>query len=360
MNETPRPGTGRPSEDEALHRLLDDAVSDVQPREALQTIHARTAATPLRSRRPWLVGAGAAALATAATVTAVAVMANDPATGPDDGPGFAGSPSATAPAEGPTDATTPSTGPTEPPVATEAAVPVYYVGDTSRGPRLYREFHAGTGENPLTASLRDAVAGASLDGDYTSLWPAGTTVNDATVDGIGNDGLITVDLGSAGLLHDRPGSMTAEQASISVEQLIYSAQAATQTRAPVEFRLDGERTDTVLGVPTSEPLAQGDAAQVLAQVWIIDPAEGAEVGSPFEVSGLAAAFEANVQWELMDGDRVVERGFTTAEECCTMAPYSFTVNAPPGEYTLVVHDTDPSGGEGFAPWQDSKNITVAR
>ena len=63
--------------------------------------------------------------------------------------------------------------------------------------------------------------------------------------------------------------------------------------------------------------------------------------------------------QLMQDDRVVKRGFTMAKECCTMAPYSFKVKSvPPGEYTLVVHDSDPSGGEGFAPWQDTKRVTV--
>jgi hypothetical protein len=111
-------------------------------------------------------------------------------------------------------------------------------------------------------------------------------------------------------------------------------------------------------VPTSEPLARAAADDVLAQVWIIDPAEGADVESGFTVTGLANAFEANVQWELMQGDKVVERGFTSADECCTMAPFSFTVDAAPGDYTLVVHDSDPSDGEGLAPWQDTKDITV--
>jgi hypothetical protein len=44
-----------------------------------------------------------------------------------------------------------------------------------------------------------------------------------------------------------------------------------------------------------------------------------------------------------------------------MAPYSFRVkNVPPGDYTLVVHDSDPSGGEGPAPWTDTKAVTVTR
>jgi hypothetical protein len=154
--------------------------------------------------------------------------------------------------------------------------------------------------------------------------------------------------------------MSEQEAAMAVEQVIYSAQAALQQgRPPVQLMIDGQRTDMVLGVPASEPLAEGDALDVLAQVWVIDPAEGAEVSVPFEVSGLANAFEANVQWELMQGDTVVKDGFTTAEEAFTMAPYSFRVkDVPPGDYTLVVHDSDPSGGEGFAPWVDTKNITV--
>ena len=62
----------------------------------------------------------------------------------------------------------------------------------------------------------------------------------------------------------------------------------------------------------------------------------------------------------MQGDRVVKRGFTTAEKCCTMSPYSFKVDdVPPGDYTLVVHDEDASGGaEGAGVWKDTKDITV--
>ncbi|MCW2828738.1 MAG: hypothetical protein JWQ67_2354, partial [Marmoricola sp.] len=51
-------------------------------------------------------------------------------------------------------------------------------------------------------------------------------------------------------------------------------------------------------------------------------------------------------------------GFATATECCTLSPFTFTVNAPPGDYTLVAHDTDPSNGEGVGLSQDTKRITV--
>jgi hypothetical protein len=106
-----------------------------------------------------------------------------------------------------------------------------------------------------------------------------------------SDGTITVDLAAEDIIRDRPEWMTVEEAEMAVEQLLYTVQGALQSRDPVRILvndgLDGGPYDTVFGVPIGEPLAQGDAADVLAQVWIIEPADGAEVepGSAFEVSG---------------------------------------------------------------------------
>ncbi|MGH3369185.1 MAG: Gmad2 immunoglobulin-like domain-containing protein [Nocardioidaceae bacterium] len=344
-------------ESERVRRLLDDAVADVEPRDSLASIQARTKVTPMQRNRPWFLGAAAAVVATAATVAAVTVLTGDGTTGED--PGVAGSPSSTpSTTEGTTGSSaTPSPSPDA--ETTTETVPVYYAGDTSRGTRLFREFHRVevVGGDAVAAAVNQAVSATPDDPDYRTDWPAGTSASSA--EGTGTPDVITVDLRGQASLHDRPATMSEEQARMAVEQLVYTAQAASQTRAPVQLYLEGQRTDQVLGVPTSEPLAQGEAIDVLAQVWVIEPAEGAEVSAPFEVSGLAAAFEANVQWELKQGDTVVEQGFTTARECCTMAPYAFTVKqVPPGDYTLVVHDSDPSGGEGFAPWEDTKQITV--
>ena len=366
MNDFPGPASGSSGDDERVRRMLQDAVSDVEPRQSLDSIHARTTVTPFQRRRPWVLGAGAAVVATAATVAAVATMGGNPGTTTADDPGFAGSPTAVTSAAGdpsPAPSSTPSAttepSPTQTDAPGPATVPVYYVGDTSRGPRLFREFHQVRSADPLLAAVDEAVATDPDDADYRNPWPDGTRAGQVGYDG----DVVTVSLepgdGQAAGLRQRPDGTSAEEAGIAVEQLVYTAQAALQQgRPPVQFLINGERTDMLLGVPVSEPVAQGDPLDVLSQVWVIDPAEGAEVTSPFEVSGLANAFEANVQWELKQGDEVIEEGFTTAEEAMRMAPYSFTVKAPPGDYTLVVHDSDPSGGEGFAPWQDTKQITV--
>lgn len=368
MNDRPqhRPPDG---EHEAMRRLLDDAVSDVAPREALDQIRSRTKVSPMARKRPWILGAGAAAAAVAATVAAVAVVGGNPGTttadpGPAGSAGTSGAPSPSAPQD-PSESAEAERSPTEteevdPPRGAQATIPVYFAGETSRGPRLYREFQkaAVTGDDTVTPALTAALEGAAQDPDYRSDWPAGTFVAGAHREG----DVFLVQLGNMRTdLRNRPSELTEEEARIAVEQLIFTVQAALQDRVPVQFMIGSEipeRTDTLLGVPASEPLAEGEPAEVQAGVWVIDPSEGATVSSPFRVSGLANAFEANVVWELRQGDTVVKEGFTTAEECCRMAPYEFTVQAPPGDYTLVVHDTDVSGGEGFAPWQDTKSITV--
>jgi hypothetical protein len=354
MTDHPRRGPADDPGDAQLRELLQNAVADVEPTHGLGAIRSRTKVHPMSTRHPWLLAAGAAVLATAATITVVnlAGSGNPVDTSDDVGP-------AAGPVAGKTP-TTPATtsaatgSPTTQPAASGATLPVYYVGDTTHGPRLYREFHPALGTNHEAEAVHDAVAGSPDDPDYTSLWPQGTDVQ--TVQKSGDT--IVVDLKGATLLHDRPAGMSQEQAQLSVQQVVYTAQAAFQDRAPVQLLLDGSNTDTVLGVPTSEPLAQGAPEDVLAQVWIIDPAQDAHVPSGFTVSGLAATFEANVQWKLEQGGKIVKQGFTTAKECCTMSPYSFTVDAPPGDYTLVVHDEDASGGEGPGPWQDTKDISI--
>lgn len=358
MNDFPRSGSTEDAGDEHVRRLLDEAVSGVEPRSGIDDIHRRTLSVG-STRRPWLLGAGAAVLATAATITAVALVGGTAGTTGAKDPGFANqSPTAAGTGKADDGGSIPST---------DVTVPVYYVGDTSRGPRLFREFHIVSDEfdTSLKLALNEAVGQTPSDGDYRIDWPSGTNI-DYVEDEAGGDALTIYVRNDETDIHDRPAGMSSEEASIAIEQLIYTAQATTsdtdqaagQNGGPVQLMLNGVRTDRVLGVPTSEPVSAGDPSQVLAQVWIIEPAQNARVASGVEVFGLANAFEANVQWELMRSGDVVKSGFTMAKECCTMSPYSFTLKAPPGEYTLVVHDSDPSGGEGFAPWQDTKEVTI--
>jgi hypothetical protein len=374
------------TDDDQIRALLDDAVSDVEPRHGLDTIRARTAAAPSPSHKPWLWGAGGAVVATAATVAAVAALGNGPSA-PNADPGFAGTsthasqrpsaqpstgqpsgapsaqaserPSASASAnDRPTDqvtdepAPTPSSGDTTGPRTQPVSVPVYYVADTNRGPRLFREFHSAAGDHALDQAVEDAVTGNAGDADYRTAWPGGTTMQRAQLSG----GVLSVDL--SGPVRERPAGMSDTTARLALQQVVYTAQGVVQNRIPVTFLVDGTPATTVLGVPTASPVPNAAADEVLAQVWVTSPAEGSTVQSPFTVEGVAASFEANVQWELRSGDIVVKSGFTTAQQCCTMAPYRFEVMAPPGEYTLVVHDEDASGEHPEGLWQDTKRVIV--
>ena len=127
--------------------------------------------------------------------------------------------------------------------------------------------------------------------------------------------------------------------------------------AGVNPRLAEPEQDAVASV-AGAALELSDPDDVEALVQVDNPSDGATVTASFTVSGRAAAFEANVVWELKQGDTVVKDGFTTAQECCTLAPYSFEVtDVAPGSYTLVVHDTDESG-QGRPVDQDTKEIIV--
>ncbi len=331
-------------DDERLRALLDDAVADVEPDYGLDRIRSRTRPAP---RRSWWLPTLGALTATAATIAAVVVLS--------DRGGQPGGPAA----DGPTASASP-----EPSTRTRTAVPVYYVGTTPAGPRLFREFHAtdlGDGSDALLRSaVQQALTGKALDPDYRSDWPAGTTLEAVHFDGIGSDGLLTLDLANAGtVLHDRPASLSQAEAAMALEQLIYTAQAATQTRAAVQLLVDGKPTDTLLGQPAAEPLSQGAAMDVQSTVWVTAPQDGDTVSSPFTVTGRGAFFEAHVAWQLLRGGSVVQEGSASAQECCTLAPYKFQVTADPGDYVLRVYDQDMSGGEsGRAEVEDTKRVTV--
>jgi hypothetical protein len=328
-------------EEREVRDLLEDAVSDVEPRYALDAIQARTA-SPGRSRQPWMwAAAGAAAAAVVAGVSLLGGPTAPQAAAP------ATSPQVTEPATSASAPTSPAGG------AASVVVPVYYVGGTAHGPRLFREFHRAPSGMVFDVAADDAVRGNASDPDYRTAWPSGTTMNRAQL----SDGVLSVDLG--GPVTARPRGMDEATAALALQQLVLTEQGVAQSRVPVTFLVDGSPAKTVLGLDTRQPVAASTGEDVLAQVQVDDPADGSSVGSTFTVRGRAAAFEANVQWELMQGGTEVKKGFTTAQECCTLSPFSFDVTGvAPGDYTLVVHDEDPSGGHGKPPWQDTKQITV--
>ena len=374
------PDLGR--DDARLRALLEDAVADVRPAPALDRIRSRTKVTPMRRTRPWLLATAGAVAATAATITVVS-LANGSSPRADSGPGPAAT--STDPsdetAEEPSGGVSPSptaeaseapsaSGSDDPDPGGSVALPVYFVADTPTGPRLFREFRpappgtADTSEARLAAALQLAVDGDAADPDYRSDWrevgDGDHTVTARDEVGASSNSRILVQLDDAADVAQRPAGLSEGAARLAVQQLVHTAQAVVQERAPVAFAdPTGRPLTTVLGTDASRPVAAAPALEVQAPVWIISPQEGEEVGRTFTVEGRGAFFEANVSWQLLDpAGAVVKKGFATAQECCTLSPYAFEVTAKPGTYVLRVYDADMSGGEGPGEQEDTKAVTV--
>ncbi len=360
-----------PHHDARLSELISDAVSHVEPGDGLTAIRSRTRPnhdqeTTMSTRnsagRTWLyavAGAAAGVAAVAAMIVVVSQINDDsstPAAGPPSSSQSSEPTGEASPSDEPTD-DGPSSEPTTTPV--EPAVPVYYAGDGGRGTVLFREFQPGTGDDPVNQAAYAAVAGPPIDPDYRTLWPAGTQAT-ASYDG----DVITVDI-TGGSLHDRPAGMTKEDAGLAIQQVVYSVQGAAQKRAGVQFLLDGQRTDQVLGEPASEPLTNATISATLSQMNITQPEEGMTVsGGTLKANGVANAFEATFDWEIRQGEQVVLNDFGTADGCCEvdkLFPWKVEIDVSslePGTYTFVATNDDPSGGEGFPPATDSKTFVI--
>jgi hypothetical protein len=249
---------------------------------------------------------------------------------------------------------------------------IYFLGDTPQGPRLYREFRSvlvSPHVVPITSAVMLAMGNASsqqipvpLDPDYRSMWPSHTIVDLGDV--VHGRAVISLNNESTDLAV-RPTGMSAREAELSVQQLVYTVQAAMQDREPVRFQINQKDVPRLLGVDVSQPVAAEPQLDVLALVNVTEPAEGTVVRGSFTAHGVASSFEANVPWEIRQGSTVLKRGSSTASGW-TDGLYPWTTDAidvsdlAPGSYTFAALTDDPSGGEGAGPMTDTRTIVVRR
>ena len=344
--------------DQRIRDLLHEVADGVEPGDRLEAIRAATA-DGRRTRRGWWA-AGGVSLVAAAVVTAVVLTTGNAPTGAPDPVAPVSTPTSDPPT------TTPSLEERmekleEMRELSERVTAIYYVGDTWAGQRLYREFRTGLGADPLGAATA-GLATAPDDPDYVNLWPA-DAILDVSFDGVGDDGQIgvSVDRTYAG----RPASMTPDQASLAVEQVVRTLQAAVKARAPVQFYADGNPISQVLGVPTSEALSTAPDLDVLAHVNISDPFEEQVVDNdePFVVRGVGTGYEGNIvtriqRWE---GTYVVDEIPTIAsgETLDRLWPFEVTfdlTDVPPGDYVVTSRTEDPTGAGN--EYEDSRRITI--
>lgn len=301
-----------------LQRLLSDAVADVEPHDRLGEIRRRTAPAPRRSRQRWTLAVLGAGVATASVVGAVALAGNLGL------PGGAGDPAANGDRG-------------------QAAVAVYFVGQTTQGPRLFREFQAisrDDEETPLAlAALRllETDAGPS-DPDYTTAWPDGSFLGVTATQEL-------IEVRVAERATPLPAAPAAQQAVLTV-------QAALGETLPVAFT-------------TAEgPLDVDGAAEVrrdntlLAPVNITDPVEGHTVDDLLTVRGVvsqAGAAPTAVRWELRvpGGTTAVTSGSAAIRADRSWEETTSIAEVPSGTYDLVA--TVTTGGRTE---QDTRTLTV--
>src|SRR5687768_6147148 len=136
--------------------------------------------------------------------------------------------------ESPSDEPTQTDSPTDDTTAdpSETVVPLYFVGDTPQGPRLFREFRSVPADNPLMEATALLLAGDTLDPDYRTLWPQ---VEIAGVEA--TDGVLLAHVAGDGFT-ERPDGMSPKVARLAIQQLVHTLQGVQQERVPVQFHRD--------------------------------------------------------------------------------------------------------------------------
>lgn len=355
MSETP--GSGN---DEAARRLREVLAAEgraIQPSGAgLSRIQARIEAGH-HVRRGWLrsLAIGGAALATAATVIVVVLLVPS---GDHGGGSVATSPSPTT-SSGPS-TTSPTPTPSAAPAHAPHDVTIYYVGKTA-DPRqlLYREVVSRpwpVGNAVVSDAIQAMLTTAPRDPDYTSYWPAGTTVRGISLNPAGTQAVVDLSM------QLRFGTwVSAEASQISAWQIFYTVRAAAPNVGSVELRINGTKVDSLWGGPIENPMTSPgkyDIGQYLAHVWITSPDDGATVPQTVQVKGEAIAYEATVGWQVRQNGGIVKQGHTMASiGAPEQGSWSFSVTLPPGSYEIRAYET--SGKDGSPMYVDTKQITVS-
>ncbi|CAB4342171.1 unannotated protein [freshwater metagenome] len=232
----------------------------------------------------------------------------------------------------------------------------YFVGETLSGFRLFQEVHqVSASENELgddkgLNALVMLVDGQlpPFDGDHKTLWNNGTKINGVTR--LGDTATVDLQLGRISF-----GSETEQRA---IDQIVWTLTANDPTITSVNIIVDGKPIESIAGhVDATKAFTRGLDYEVLASVWI-DLLDKSDLVSPVTISGSACTFEANVAWELSQGDAIVQSGATTAKTACPDRS-EWTIDLGTlavGDYTLRVFDT--SAQDGTVISEDTKDFVV--
>ncbi len=237
----------------------------------------------------------------------------------------------------------------------EGGIPLtfYFVSDTPRGFKLFSEtqiYSVRDGDLNLQV-LSDLVSGGitPTDPQYVNLWDGGNTVNSVTF----NQTRATVDLGTLNL------NVGAESEQRAIDQIVWTLTEFAPGITGVAFKVNGETVESFAGhVDTTGIFERAIGYEVLNPIQISSINQGAELNSPVTISGQACTFEANVVWQLSQGGKVVQQGFTTATSGCPeRGQWSITISdLAPGNYTIAAVEYSAEDGSLFAI--DDKEFVV--
>lgn len=365
-----------PEEEERLRRALQQEAAKVYPSPGgLESILARTRKPrwTMLWQNPAVIGVAVAAVTAVAAVGIGVAVLRDPGqnvAGPGVVPTTSSAPvtsepgpPSSSPIPTPTDEPETASPQTQEPSPAHSespeegftgAVPVYFVADTRAGLRLAREWiPVDSPHNAIETAIVRMIDRPPVQA-YETLWNPSAKLRSAQV----RDGVIRVDLSVSGTPFRGAGDL-------AIQQLVYTATAAASLvdrefgTLPVQVLVDGEEVDQLDGVDVSDLLRRAAPLDVRQLVQLNTPSEGATVRSPVQVTGDAAVFEATLLWELRQDGRVIGSGFTNTGEGQRFSDFSFELDLAPGEYTVVITEDDPSGGqEGGEPMSDERTFTV--
>lgn len=235
-------------------------------------------------------------------------------------------------------------------------VPVYWIGETARSMRLYREFRSVPDTGGRIASAVAAMTRMTpLDPDYRTPW---TPASRVTARQAGT--ALTVDLSADAIAGRNVGSELADRA---VQQLIYTATAAagsTPVRT-VTITVDGKPADAWGAVRLGAPMTRARQVDVLSHAWLTAPQEGERrPAGTVTFSGYGTSFEATFGWTVTDaaGQAVVRGSATGGTGTGGFGSFTFAAKLAPGAYTVELRTDDPSDGEGPGPMSDTKRFIV--
>ena len=305
-------------------------------------------------RRSWARAfqIGAAGLATAA-VAVVGVIVAQHQTGSKDDHHVAASP---APTASPTQTAPLVTAVASAPVAsasTSYAVPVYYVGKRKDPQQLLFRETTKWPSSPQHTFVKDSVsamlATAAQDPDYTSYWPAGTTLLSASIVG---DTVAVVDLSSAA------ANGPAGEGAISAQQLLYTIIAGAPKIDGLQLRIAGTPVTSLWGSPLDATITPLPTWQVWGHVWITAPLENATVASSVEIRGEESVFEGTVTWQLKSHGGILKHGVINATPGAPeRGIWSLTLQGlAPGTYAFSAYEV--SAKDGSVTHVDDKQFTV--